>query len=107
MAAYTHDRDGVTAHKAWFFVDGAVICLGAGIQADGDGPVATTIDQAYLASETAHGADGGGRPLEAPYVIADDTRWVLNGRVGYLLLDQNSLTLDVRRKSGAWQAINR
>ncbi len=106
-AAYTHDRDGVKAYKAWFFVDDLAICLGAGIEADGNAPVVTTIDQAYLHGEPAYGTPDAAETLKEPYAIPDDTKWVTNGRVGYLLLEEGSLTLDISKKSGKWQEINR
>ncbi|MFP4054019.1 MAG: polysaccharide lyase family 8 super-sandwich domain-containing protein, partial [Phycisphaerae bacterium] len=106
-AAYTHDRDGVKAYKAWFFVDDVAVCLGAGIEADGNAPVVTTIDQAYLHGEPAYGTDDVAKTLEEPYAIPDETKWVTNGRVGYMLLEEGTLKLDISKKSGKWQEINR
>ena len=34
VSAMDFERDGLTAKKAWFFFDGAVVCLGCGISSD-------------------------------------------------------------------------
>lgn len=45
VACMDFDRGGVRAKKAWFYFDEEVVCLGAGITADGPEPVVTTINQ--------------------------------------------------------------
>ncbi len=107
VATYTHDRDGVKAHKAWFFFSDMAVCLGAGIRCDGNAPVVTTIDQTYRHGDPSYGTAKVAETLEEPYTIPDDTRWVMNGDIGYLLLEEGSLTLDVSTRSGKWQEINR
>jgi chondroitin AC lyase len=47
-AALDFSRDGVTAHKAWFFSPNAVVCLGAGICSTSAERVVTTINQCLL-----------------------------------------------------------
>ena len=43
------DRDGLKAHKSWFFMPSGVVCLGAGINKElaSEQTVATTIEQCH------------------------------------------------------------
>lgn len=41
------DRAGVKAHKAWVCTDDFILCLGAGIQADSNLVVTTSIEQCH------------------------------------------------------------
>lgn len=50
-AAFDFSRDGVRAHKAWFFTSDAIVCLGAAIASSTHEPVVTTINQCLLRGE--------------------------------------------------------
>src|SRR5690606_23137259 len=54
--AYEHSYNGVRAKKAYFFADGAMLCLGAGINAIRTQQVATSVNQCYLEGDITFGA---------------------------------------------------
>lgn len=47
MTVMELDRAGVKAHKAWVCTDDFILCLGAGIQADSNLVVTTSIEQCH------------------------------------------------------------
>ncbi len=46
--AFDLDRNGLKAHKAYFYSNGMTLCLGAGISATGSAVALTTLDQCLL-----------------------------------------------------------
>ncbi|MFM9371474.1 polysaccharide lyase 8 family protein [Streptomyces sp. Da 82-17] len=93
------------ARKSWFFLDDAVVCLGAGITAtDGTG-VHTVVDNRSL------GADGtaqlvvDGRVRDTDGAV--DARWAhLDGHAGYVFPGGTPLTTLREDRTGAWKDIN-
>lgn len=88
LAAMQHRRDKLTAHKAWFFLDDAVVCLGAGITCASQLPVLTSLNQCLRRG-----------PVErAP-------AWVWHDQVGYALLAPGDLLLTDGPQRGRWSDI--
>lgn len=60
VSTYTLNYDSVQAKKAWFFFDGQIICLGAGINSTAPENITTTVNQCwsrgYLPGNTAANA---------------------------------------------------
>lgn len=67
------DRDGLAAKKSWFFYNGGIVCLGAGISKDdASSRVTTSVNQVAKAAD---------------YESAD--HWVYNGKICYVPLDKS------------------
>lgn len=85
----------LVAHKSWFFLDDAVVCLGAGITCTDGVPVETVVDNRNL-------GDGGRARL------VRGRRWAhLAGHGGWVLLDGSGRLRTLREdRTGAWRDIN-
>jgi len=98
-AAMDFSRDGLTGKKAWFFFDEGLVALGAGITADADAPVSTTLNQCLWRSPAL--LSGTETPLAAgTYPLASGMAFRQDG-VTYRILD-GAGTLRLGEQSGAW-----
>ncbi|MGW7428251.1 polysaccharide lyase 8 family protein [Streptomyces sp. NPDC054861] len=101
------------AKKSWFFLDDAVVCLGAGIHGrDGTG-VESVVENRNLGANGVHAftVDGSARPT-TPGCSATLTgaRWAhLAGHAGYVFPGGAATPLKALReaRTGAWSDINR
>ncbi|MEU6390877.1 polysaccharide lyase 8 family protein [Streptomyces sp. NPDC046939] len=98
------------AKKSWFFLDDAVVCLGAGISgADGAG-VESVLDTRNLgASGTARlTVDGRAQPVLHPWnATFPRASWAhVAGHGGYVFPGGTSLTALREERTGTWKSIN-
>ena len=93
MAVMHVQRDSLEARKAWFFVDGGMWALGAGIRASGPGVVHTSISQTWKRGpvQNAHGHD-------IPVVQHDGIR--------YVFPKGGDIHVESQRRQGNWNDIN-
>ncbi|AGW13874.1 polysaccharide lyase family 8 super-sandwich domain-containing protein [Megalodesulfovibrio gigas] len=104
-AAMDFRYKGLTARKSWMFFDDLAVLLGAGIGHAG-GPVYSTMDQRRLTGPAASGAGPGGQPLPKDLTMAAPARWIWNGGVGWLSLEEAPLQVQAAVQEGDWQDIN-
>ena len=107
VAACDFVRDDLAARKSWFYFDGEIVCLGAGIECPADVPVVTTINQCRQAGSVVVGRNGRPAPCDAPQGSFDGPVWVHQDRIGYVVLGNTTVKLDQRVREGAWRTINR
>ncbi|WP_367436703.1 polysaccharide lyase 8 family protein [Streptomyces celluloflavus] len=98
------------AKKSWFFLDDAVVCLGAGITAKDGQSIETIVDNRNL------GATGGApltvddRPQPTAYpwsATLPGARWAhLAGHAGYVFPGGTTLKALREARTGAWRDIN-
>jgi hyaluronate lyase len=99
------------AKKSWFFLDDAVVCLGAGIHGrDGTG-IESVVENRNLGADGVHGftVDGTPRPT-APGWSATLTgaRWAhLAGHAGYVFPGGATVKALRQARTGAWSDINK
>ncbi|MYW69918.1 twin-arginine translocation signal domain-containing protein [Streptomyces sp. SID8379] len=113
-AAVAQDTRGLSstlrAKKSWFFLDDAVVCLGAGITSTDGAGVESVVDNRNLgASGTARlTVDGRSQPSTLGWnSTVKDARWAhLAGHGGYLFPGGASLTALREERTAAWQSIN-
>ncbi|MGX2994312.1 polysaccharide lyase 8 family protein [Streptomyces sp. JNUCC 64] len=103
LAAFGQDLYGLgstlRARKSWFFLDDAVVCLGAAITARDGVPVETVVDNRSL------GAGGTARLLTGP--DGPGARWAhLEGHGGWVLSGGPELRTLREDRTGAWADIN-
>ncbi|MFI8368361.1 polysaccharide lyase 8 family protein [Streptomyces sp. NPDC085466] len=99
----------MNAKKSWFWLDDAVVCLGAGISSRDGHAVETTVDNRALTSTenpalTVDGRTQTGRLGTGSF---EDARWAhIAGHAGYVF--PRGLRLDTVReeRTGAWRDIN-
>ena len=75
VAAYDHERVGLSAHKAWVFFDDAIVALGEGVSSQSGRPVVTSIEQAQGRGDVVDQTEGGWRAVAhdgAAYVVPAD-----------------------------------
>jgi len=106
VAVLDYERDGVSAHKAWFFSGDSVLCLGSGLSSKASGPVATTVNQCLLRGDvTLVSAQGqrsalpkGARELAGVPVLEHDG-WT------YTFFDGQGLRVETGPVTGNWHRV--
>ncbi|MDP6523726.1 MAG: polysaccharide lyase 8 family protein [Kiritimatiellia bacterium] len=104
-ACMHYNRDGLTAKKAWFFLDAAFACLGTDIRSTSKNPVSTTVEQSLAAEEVF--ACRGHRIFICPEETKtfEDWKWIINGRAGYLFPGKSKISVSARKHKGSWKSI--
>jgi chondroitin AC lyase len=97
-------KDDVQAHKAWFFFDQGFVCLGAGIAAQKDESVTTSLNQTLLNGDvllmqSQQVAMGKGQ------VVGKDVRGVFHDGVGYYFLGEQQTIVRADAQTGTWTSI--
>jgi chondroitin AC lyase len=105
-AAMDYTRDGVSARKAWFFVDGAVACLGTGIRGTGAEPVVTTIDQRWLKGEVMAGSAQSVRRLPDGENELTGPGWLWHDGVGYVFPGGSEIRVRLGEQHGSWRKVD-
>lgn len=95
------------AHKAWFFFDDEVVCLGSDIHSTSSEAVYTSVNQCLAASDKAVvSVDGKQEVLPAQETAYENADWVLHDGIGYLFPQGGRVVAGVQRQSGTWYDIN-
>ena len=107
VSAMDFERDGLAAKKAWFFFDGEVVCLGAGITSTNGYRVITSVNQCLAKGRvTVKRAEGEASPLSGPEKI-ERPEWVHHDKVGYVFLDAGeSVGVGAAVQTGSWKRIS-
>lgn len=105
MDAYKDINTG--AHKAWFFFDDEVVCLGSDIHSTSSEAVYTSVNQCLAASDEAVvSVDGKQEVLPAQETAYENADWVLHDGIGYLFPLGGRVVAGVQQQSGTWYDIN-
>ncbi|MFD8614073.1 polysaccharide lyase 8 family protein [Streptomyces sp. NPDC059631] len=104
------DGSTLRAKKAWFFLDNAVVALGAGITASDGRTVETVVENRNLHAQGAPRlvVDGRRQSSRQGWSAAlDDARWVhLEGTGGYVFPSGGPLRALREERTGTWSALN-
>lgn len=106
VAAMEYVRNGLVARKAWFFLDNAVICLGAGITCDGPEMVLTSVNQCAANGSVAVSNSGRMSQLPEGGDITGAVDWVHHDGVGYLFLAPAKVVANVNTQRGTWHGVH-
>jgi chondroitin AC lyase len=106
VAALEYIRAGLRARKTWFFLDEAVICLGAGIDSDQPEPVLTSINQCARDGPVTICADQGTRALPRGEHTCTTPDWVHHDGVGYVFLAPAQVHVGAGAQRGTWYAVH-
>lgn len=98
-------KGGITARKAWVCHGGVILCLIAGLTAEGyEGPVVTVLDQCRLKGPVSVN----GRLLKGKGTdTISDVRYIHHGNFAYLPLGPSTVAILRDTVSGTWSSINR
>jgi len=107
VTAMEYIRGSLHARKAWFFLDGAVVCLGAGIDCDDSEAVLTSVNQCVLNGPVTISAGRQARALSKGDRVTDRLEWVHHDGIGYVFLKPQTATAGAVTQSGNWHAIHR
>jgi chondroitin AC lyase len=105
-AGLDYARDGVTAKKGYVFAGDTIVCLGAGIGATGDAPIATTLNQCLR-----HGPiriSTGGKiwePGEEGQPLHPEMEWVEHDGFRYTFPQPQRVLLQYGPQSGSWRSV--
>jgi len=107
IAAMEYLRDGLHARKAWFFLDDAVVCLGAGIGNEGADPVFSSIEQCALSGPITVSTEQQVRELPAGERLTERLAWVHHAGMGYVFAKPQTATVEGATRSGDWYRVHR
>jgi chondroitin AC lyase len=99
-------HDPLKAHKAWFFFDDEYVCLGAGISAEAEYPVVTTLNQCLLNSEVIIRSRKEESTLPKGTRSVPNVSWVFHDRVGYVFTEPQTINISNTMATGNWREIN-
>lgn len=100
-------HDPLIARKSWFFFDDAYVCLGAGISARQNLPVATTLNQCLLRGNVTLKTDMGKYEMEKGERNLDSVNWVFHDGVGYAFTKPTQISLKNKEVRGSWWTISK
>lgn len=106
IIAYEHNYRKVQAKKAYFYMNDAMLCLGAGINANGNNPVLTSVNQCFSQGEISYNSGSGTQKLTDTKLETSNLKWVHHRNVGYILPDGGNITVQKMQQSGSWKDIN-
>lgn len=104
-AAMELNRGGLRGHKAWFFLDDVIVCLGVGLVADDPAlPVVTSVNQCW--------GRGSVTTNQRPALPTGQTHpqiapgWVHHDGVTYLFPQETDLRVRTEHKTASWATVN-
>lgn len=106
VIAFEYAHHGVQAWKSYFFLDDAMLCLGAGIEADKTQMVQTSVNQCFLEGDVYIGCAGRTEKQIAEKLTSDSISWVYHHGVGYLFPLSKRVVVQQKVQSGSWREIN-
>ncbi len=106
LAAMEYLRDDLTARKAWFFLEDAVVCLGSGIQCDGGESVLTSVNQCAANGPVTVTVDGKTSQLSKRDQAGGAIEWVHHDEIGYLFLAPAQVAANVQTQQGTWYQVH-
>jgi len=105
ILAYEHtDYKGVTAKKAYFFMENMMVCLGNGITAAKSNEVVTTVNQTKSVGTITY--NNPSITLTVDSISSNTLNWVHHNNVGYLFPSGGYMSLTNKNQSGSWSSIN-
>ncbi|HEX2951142.1 MAG TPA: polysaccharide lyase 8 family protein [Armatimonadota bacterium] len=105
VAAMDFSRQALSAHKAWFFFDREIVCLGSGITCTTDNPVVTTINQCLLNGPVTVAGGNTAQTIVSGNRVVENLRWVHHDGIGYLFPTPCTAHVDNAAQSGSWRKI--
>ncbi len=102
VATMEYIRDGLRARKAWFFLEDAMVCLGAGITSEQPESIVTSINQCALRGPVTAGLRENTGRLLAGDLIDGRVDWVHHDGMGYMLMGPEAPQVRIGTQYGNW-----
>jgi chondroitin AC lyase len=106
LAAMEYLRNDLRARKGWFFLDHAVVCLGAGIDGEASDPVLTSVNQCTLNGRVIVSVAQQTHELEKGRHALEEVRWVHHDGMGYVFPAPTTVTVCAQTQSGNWHRVH-
>lgn len=106
--AFLFDRDGLRAHKGWFYTGKGLVCLGAGITSSQNTTVSTTLNQSLLNGQISLKTSSGAKTLRlGQRYDGGNVKWVYHDATGYLFLENSQVHVSADKQTGSWKRIHK
>lgn len=101
------NRRGITARKAYFFMENMMVCLGNSITATGTtNEIVTTVNQTKTNGTITAFYDGSQQTFTTDSISKNTLQWVQHDNVGYLFPAGGLLSLTNKSQSGTWKSLD-
>jgi chondroitin AC lyase len=105
ILAYEHTNyKGLSAKKAYFFMENMMLCLGNGITANKTNEVVTTVNQTRSVGAITYNSPS--TTLSVDSMSSNTLNWVNHNNVGYLFPYGGYMSLTNKNQSGSWNSID-
>lgn len=106
ITAFKQDnKRGVTANKAYFFMENMMVCVGNSITASKSNEIVTTINQTKLDGGITIRDDGSTYTFSGDSLTTNKLNWVNHGQVGYMFPNGGYFSLTNKAQTGTWASI--
>jgi chondroitin AC lyase len=105
MAAMDFSRGALTAQKAWFGFDEAIVCMGTNIQCRNQNPVYTTLNQCLLEGSVLVSDGEHEKGLSNAEHELNSVSWIHHDSIGYIFPEPANVNTANGIQAGNWQLI--
>lgn len=103
MTVMELERAGVKAHKAWICTDDFILCLGAGIQADSNLVVTTSVEQCHKNGDLLFWDKGKWSSVHTKQSAPEGEQRFFHDKTGYIIWgNQNEVVAETAERTGRW-----
>ncbi len=106
VIAFENVYHGLSGGKAYFFMDDAMVCMGAGISAYRTNRVVTTVDQCFSRGDVYIGEAGNTALFNNEQQSFEDLSWVHHNNIGYIFPEKQQVVVRHKEQSGSCNLIN-
>jgi chondroitin AC lyase len=107
VTAYKHDnKRGVTAKKAYFFMENMMVCMGNSITATKSNEIVTTVNQTKSTGTITAFYSGAAQTFTSDSISNNTLQWVHHDNVGYLFPYGGLMSLTNKTQTDTWKSIN-
>ncbi|MEI6753523.1 MAG: polysaccharide lyase family 8 super-sandwich domain-containing protein [Paludibacter sp.] len=106
ISTFYLNRNGVTAKKSWFYMNGILVCLGTDIHSKSGKELVTTVNQCLQhGSSTVQTADFKSFECNDTTISSTNFKSVWHDSIGYYFPKNSPLSLSVSTQTGDWHQI--
>jgi len=105
LAAMVYRRGGLTARKAWAFLDDRIVCWGM-LTCSENVPVVTTVNQCHLRGPVTLASEGAPKTIQKGREGLEGPTWVHHDGVGYVVHKGRRLALTAEVQAGNWHRVH-
>jgi hypothetical protein len=102
--SFSSTYQGIESAKSYFFFNDMMLCLGAGINANKTNSIATTLNQCYANGNITISQNDA--LIGNEQIVTAPLSWLHHDNVGYVLLNNPSVTVERKTRTGSWFDIN-